>query len=279
VAQLGRPGWHRKRKPTCVATLESRRVSERYCTSFKQERWLNIRRASFARRNRIDGTKTFSRLALNYAEREEISRGLAAAPLSIRKIAELVGRSPSSISREIRRNGGDTHYRAGDADEKAWERSRRPKKPIGEEWHAAVHCRQETAARLLSATDRGVVKNAVSQRQTSPYLARGDLSYAVRASPRGALKRELIRHLRSGREMRHARAATCKGQARYQIVDAVPISGRPPEIEDSSVPGHWEGDLPCGTHIATLVERKSRFTILARLRGKDAATVARAMSR
>ncbi len=99
---------------------------------------------------------------------------------------------------------------------------------------------------------------------------------------RGALKKELQRHLRSGRVMRHGRTATRKGQTRYQIVDAISIRERPPEIEDRSVPGHWEGDLLCGsgnTHIATLVERRSRFTLLVRLPGKDAQTVAKALSR
>ncbi len=99
---------------------------------------------------------------------------------------------------------------------------------------------------------------------------------------RGALKKELQRHLRSGRVMRHGRTATRKGQTRYQIVDAVSIRERPPEIEDRSVPGHWEGDLLCGsrnTHIATLVERQSRFTLLVRLSARDAQTVAKALSR
>lgn len=99
---------------------------------------------------------------------------------------------------------------------------------------------------------------------------------------RGSLKKELQYHLRSGRVMRHARTATRKGQTRYQIIDAVSIRERPAEIEDRSVPGHWEGDLLCGsgnTHIATLVERQSRFTLLVKLRRKDAQTVAAALSR
>jgi IS30 family transposase len=99
---------------------------------------------------------------------------------------------------------------------------------------------------------------------------------------RGALKRELLDHLRSRRMMRHGRRATTAGQARGQIVDAVPIRERPPEVEDRAVPGHWEGDMISGsnnTHIATLVERTSRLTLLVKLTGKDAPTVARAVAR
>jgi IS30 family transposase len=99
---------------------------------------------------------------------------------------------------------------------------------------------------------------------------------------RGALKKELQQHLRSGRVMRRARTATNKGQTRYQIVDGISISERPPGIENRAVSGHWEGDLLCGSHnsqIATLVERKSRFTMLIKLKRRDALTVAKAMSR
>jgi IS30 family transposase len=99
---------------------------------------------------------------------------------------------------------------------------------------------------------------------------------------RGALKRELVAHLRSRRMMRRGRKATRAGQTRGQIIDAVSIHERPPEVEDRAVPGHWEGDMISGagnTHIATLVERTSRLTLLVRLPGKDARTVARAVAR
>jgi IS30 family transposase len=222
-----------------------------------------------------------SRLVLSRNDREEISRGIAAG-LSMRSIAARIGRSPSSVCREIRRNGGEVRYRAGDADEKAWDRAKRPKK-----------CLLATNGRL-----RSIVASKLKM-QWSPQQIAGWLKAAFPDDPglhvshetiyrtlfvqtRGALNKELQYHLRSGRVMRHARTASRKGQTRYQIVDAVSIHERPPEIEDRSVPGHWEGDLLCGsrnTHIATLVERQSRFTLLVKLTSKDAKTVAAALSR
>lgn len=222
-----------------------------------------------------------SRLALSCEDREEISRGLAAG-LSLRAIAASIRRAPSTVSREISRNGGEARYRAGEAEENAWDRTRRPKK-----------CLLATSRKL-----RSIVAEKL-ELQWSPQQIAGWLKTEFPKSrelqishetiyrtlfvqTRGALKKELQRHLRSGRVMRHARTATRKGQTRYQIVDAVSIRERPAEIEDRSVPGHWEGDLLCGarnTHIGTLVERQSRFTLLLKIRAKDAASVAKAMSR
>jgi IS30 family transposase len=99
---------------------------------------------------------------------------------------------------------------------------------------------------------------------------------------RGVLKKELVQHLRSKRLIRRSRHAQAGGQSRGQIVDAISIRERPAEIEDRAIPGHWEGDLLSGTrnsHIATLVERHSRFTILVRVPNKDTATVVAALSR
>ena len=99
---------------------------------------------------------------------------------------------------------------------------------------------------------------------------------------RGALKKELVAHLRTGRGMQRSKHSTTKGQTRGQIIGAVSISERPPEVEDRAVPGHWEGDLISGSknsHIATLVERKSRFTMLVRLTGKDSETVVNALKK
>jgi IS30 family transposase len=98
---------------------------------------------------------------------------------------------------------------------------------------------------------------------------------------RGALKRELLAYLRSGRMMRKGRHASTAGQRRGQIKEAVSICERPPEAEDRAVPGHWEGDLLAGsrnTHVATLVERSSRFVMLVRVSGKDTESVVAALS-
>ena len=99
---------------------------------------------------------------------------------------------------------------------------------------------------------------------------------------RGVLKRELLRHLRSRRVMRRARTSTTAEQSRGRIIDAVSIRERPAEVEDRAVPVHWEGDFLSGSnnsHIATLVERQTRFTKLVKVAGKDAASVATALSK
>lgn len=222
-----------------------------------------------------------SRLALTRADREEISRGIAAGQ-SIRAIAHRIKRSPSTVSREISRNGGDIRYRADDADERAWGKAKRPKK-----CRLAVNgkLRFIVASKLkLQWSPQQIAGWLKTQFPDEPNLqiSHETIYQTLFVQARGALKKELQRHLRSGRVMRHARTATRKGQVRYQVIDGVSIRERPPEIEDRSVPGHWEGDLLCGarnTHIATLVERQSRFTILVKLRGKDARTVAKALSR
>ena len=216
--------------------------------------------------------------ALTHGEREEISRGLAAGR-SLREIAERIERATSTVSREITRNGGTALYRAAEADEKAWNRARRPKK-----------CLLATNGKLCLI----VAKLQWSPQQIAGWLktefpknrnlqiSHETIYRTLFVQARGALKKELQQHLRSGRVMRRARTATTKRQTRYRIIDAVPISERPPEIEDRSVPSHWEGDLLCGarnSQMATLVERKSRFTILVKIARRDALTVTKAMSR
>lgn len=178
-----------------------------------------------------------SHLALTQLEREEISRGIAAGH-SIRAIASQLKRSPSTVSREIQRNGGEAHYRSSKAEERAWERSRRPKK-----------CRLAINRKLRHMV-ASKLKMQWSPQQISGWLKtqfpdQADLQISHEAiykalfvQARGALKKELQCHLRSGRVMRHALTATRKGQTRYQIVDAVSIRERPAEIEDRSVPGH-----------------------------------------
>lgn len=219
--------------------------------------------------------------ALTLAERETISRGLAAG-LSLRQIASELARAPSTVSREVARNGGVTRYRATDADERAWDHARRPKR-----------CKLACNRRLRQIVARQLQQHW-SPEQIAGWLRR---TYAEHPSlqvshetiyrslfvqSRGVLKTELVKHLRSGRLMRHSVRATTAGQPRGQIIDAVSIRERPACAEDRAVPGHWEGDLICGshnTHIATLVERHSRFTMLVKVDGKDAATVASALVR
>jgi IS30 family transposase len=222
-----------------------------------------------------------SRHALTHEEREEISRGIAAGH-SLHTIATDIRRAPSTVSREIARNGGASRYRAGEADERSWDRARRPKKCL---LATNRKLRLLVASKLQLQWSPQQIAGWLKTQFPSDddlHISHETIYRTLFVQARGALKKELQRHLRSGRVMRHARTATRKGQTRYQIVDAVSIRERPPEIEDRSVPGHWEGDLLCGarnSHIATLVERKSRFTVLVKVAGKDAPTVAKAMSR
>lgn len=213
-------------------------------------------------------------------EREEISRGLAAGD-SMRAVAARLGRSASTISREVNRNGGRVKYRAQKADERAWDRARRPKRCL---LAANDRLRDVVAKKLGADWSPQQISGWLVGRYPDDEAMRvsGETIYrTLLVQARRALKRELLDHLRSGRTMRRSRRASTSGQQRGQIKDAISIRKRPPEAEDRAVPGHWEGDLIAGgrnTHVATLVERSSRFAILARVRGKDTESVVGALS-
>ena len=217
--------------------------------------------------------------ALSWSEREEISRGIAAG-VSMRSIASSIGRAASTVSREIARNGGLKKYRAKIADEAAWSRARRPK-PC----HLVVMPRLQRAvtAKLRINWSPEQISGWLKReypRDEKMQISHETIYRTLFIQARGGLKRELQTHLRSRRMMRRSRKASTRGQPRGRIIDAVSISDRPAEIEDRAIPGHWEGDLISGsnnTHIATLVERKSRFTMLVQLDGKDTDTVVQAM--
>ena len=219
---------------------------------------------------------------LTLVEREEISRGLAHGS-SLRAMAAALGRAPSTISREVARGGGPAGYRAASADERAWYAARRPQP-----------CLLARNARLRQVVARKLALDW-SPEQISGWLVR---TYpddkAMRVSPetiyrslfiqaRGVLRKELQAHLRSRRTMRRSKQATSHGQpGRGDIADAVSIRERPVEAADRAVPGHWEGDLLAGSknsHVATLVERRSRFTMLVKVDGKDTQTVVGALRR
>ena len=220
-----------------------------------------------------------SRLALSLSEREEISRGIAAEQ-SIRSIAEGLGRSPSTVSREVRRNGGYDDYRASVADEEAWNRARRPKR-----------CRLARDPRLRRAVARKLRRNW-SPEQIAGWLKRAypeDESYYVShetiyrslfVQTRGVLKKELLKHLRTKRAIRRSRHSSNKGHGKGDLADIVSISERPAEVEDRAVPGHWEGDLIAGsknTYIATLVERHTRYVMLVKVSNRQTETVVPAL--
>jgi IS30 family transposase len=217
--------------------------------------------------------------ALTLAEREEISRALMAGQ-SIRSVAVRLSRAPSTISREIRRNGGPDHYRANLADQRAWDRARRPK--------LCKLAQHRTLARLVAAK----LQQQWAPEQIAGWLKRtypGNEALQVShetiyrslfIQARGALKKELLTHLRRTRAMRRSRHHTQKTDDHAQISGAISIRERPADSEDRAVPGHWEGDLLMGgrnSQIATLVERWSRFVVLIKLDGKDSETVVSAL--
>lgn len=218
--------------------------------------------------------------ALSLAEREEISRRLATGA-SIRGMARALRRAPSTISREIRRHGGSALYRAIEADRCAWNRGRRPKVRrlvAGERLRRVVleKLRADWSPEQIAAWLRLTYPHDVTMRVSHETIYR-----TLYVQARGALKEELVRHLRRQRPLRRGgRARVIHGPG--QILGAVSIADRPPAIEDRAVPGHWEGDLLAGTggsHIATLVERRSRYVLLVRLPGRDSASVVQALIR
>jgi len=212
--------------------------------------------------------------ALKFEEREEISRGIAARR-SIRQIAREIGRSPSTVSREIRRNWGSQGYRAKRADRLAWERALRPK-PCRLALHRELRWRvaQKLALQWSPEQISGWLKQQFPT-DLDMQISHEAIYRSLFVQARGVLKQELTRHLRTRRHMRQAKGGNT-GQGQGRIVDMVSIRERPAEADDRAVPGHWEGDMLTGandTHIATLVERHTRFVMLVKLPRKDSATV------
>ena len=222
-----------------------------------------------------------SRRTLTLAEREEISRGVVAG-LSLRSIAASLGRAPSTISREINRNGGRRQYRASNADQAAWDRAHRPKTCKLAQNRALAHIVAEKLQLQWSPRQiAGWLKYTYPDDET--YQVSHETIYrTLFIQARGALKKELLQHLRRTRAMRRSRHHTQKTDNHGRITDAVSIRERPAEAEDRAVPGHWEGDLLCGSNnsqIATLVERHTRLVMLVRVPSKDTKTVINALIR
>ena len=219
--------------------------------------------------------------SLNLGEREEISRGLASG-LTLRSIAGRLRRAPSSISREVASHGGRLGYRAAQAEAAAWDRGRRPK-PCRLAGNPAL--RQLVSDKLLAQWSPQQISGWLKRehgRNGAMQVSHETIYKSLFIQSRGVLKKELVAHLRSKRHFRRASAAAGQPSLRGRIADAVSISQRPAQIEDRAVPGHWEGDLLSGggnSHIATLVERQSRFVMLVRITGKDTTTVVDALVR
>ncbi len=220
-----------------------------------------------------------SQQMLSLAEREEISRGLVSG-LSIRAIALQLDRAPSTVSREVKRNGGSHSYRATSADQNAWDRSERPKvcklvqnRPLCRKVEVKLRRKwsPEQIAGWLKIEFPGDEWNQVSHETIYRSLF---------IQARGAFKKELQAYLRSKRSIRRARVSTLKGDGLGGMPNAVSIRERPASVEDRAVPGHWEGDLiegSRGSFVATLVERKTRYVMLAKLDDKKTETVVTAL--
>ena len=217
--------------------------------------------------------------ALTLVEREEISRGIAAKD-SMRSVALGLGRSPSTVSREISRNGGYDNYRAAEADARSWERARRPKR-----------CQIARSPRLRELVEEKL-RQVWSPEQIAGWLKRTypdneslhvsheTIYRSLFIQARGALKKELTDYLRTKRTIRRSAKASRKGHGGGQIEGMVSIRERPASVEDRAIPGHWEGDLIAGsnnTYIATLVERHSRYVMLAKVPNKKTEAVVNAL--
>jgi len=229
----------------------------------------------------VPAARRRSLLTLTLAEREDISRGIASGS-SIRDIAQGLRRAASTVSREVSRHGGRLQYRASEADHQAWESALRPQRCL-----LAMHVKLQriVASKLILDWSPEQISGWLKMQYPEDESLRVSHETIYRSlfiQARGVLKKELIGHLRSKRRIRRSRHSGVGGQSRGQIVEAVSIRERPAEIEDRAIPGHWEGDLLGGTknsHIATLVERHSRFTALVKVPSKDTAAVVAALSR
>jgi len=263
--------WERWRSGQCIADI-ARALRRRNKSGVQRILALNGGISPKAQRR--------AAVALRPEEREEISRGIATGR-SIRRIAVSLGRAPSTVSREVKRNGGRDVYRASEADACAWERALRPK-PCRFATHPELRWRvaQKLALEWSPEQISGWLKRDFPADE-GMQVSQETIYRSLFVQTRGVLKKELMAHLRTARQMRQAKGGTAKNGL-GQIVDAVSIRERPAEAEDRAVPGHWEGDLLSGannSHMVTLVERHTRFAMLIKVPGKDTAAVVGALSR
>ena len=218
---------------------------------------------------RTGGVKSRTRpralLRLSLAEREEISRGLRAGS-SCHAISAALGRSPSTISREVHAGGGRTCYRAWWADERAYRQARRPK---AAKLRTSLPLRREVERRLkLRWSPQQIAARLIVDYPEDPEMrvSHETIYQSLFVQGRGALRAELARCLRTGRAQRRPHG---RPTGTGQLVDMVLLSERPADVEDRAVPGHWEGDLVLGKRsqsaMATLVERQTRFLMLVAL--------------
>lgn len=218
-------------------------------------------------------------ITLTLLEREEISRGIV-CDLSVRAIATHLGRSPSTISREINRNGGLKRYRASQADQAAWDRAHRPK-PCKLATHPAL--RRIVARKLRCNWSPEQIAGWLKRENPNDEhhtVSHETIYRSLFVQARGVLKKELQLYLRTHRAIRRSKNASLKRDGTGQIKNMISIRERPASVEDRAVPGHWEGDLLGGSknsYIATLVERHTRYVMLAKVKNKDTESVVSAL--
>src|SRR5271170_7785379 len=229
----------------------------------------------------VPAVRRRSRRVLTAVEREDISRRLASGA-SLRKIAQLLDRAASTVSREVARHGGRPEYRANEADQRAWDSALRPKQCL---LGIREQLREIVASKLTLDWSPEQISGWLTTEYPSDESMRVSHETIYRSlfiQARGVLKKELVAHLRSKRRIRRSQHSRIFKDSRGQIADAISIRERPAEIEDRAIPGHWEGDLLSGSknsHIVTLVERHSRFTALLKVPSKDTAVVVAALTR
>jgi IS30 family transposase len=191
-----------------------------------------------------------------------------------------LGRAPSTISREVNRNGGLKRYRASQADQATWDRAHRPKPCKLVINRALARLVAKKLRRLWSPEQIAGWLKCTYPNDESSQVSHETIYKSLFIQARGALKKELQQHLRTQRAMRYSRHTSQKGNGKGQIKDMVSIRERPAAVEDRAVPGHWEGDLIIGTNnsqIATLVERHTRYVMLVKVSNKNTETVINAL--
>lgn len=213
---------------------------------------------------------------LSLPEREEISRGIANGE-SIRKMAAKLSRAPSTISREIARHGGRRYYRAHKADSKAWSSARRKKScKLAMRPYLARVVTEKLNLKWAPQQISGWLKIQYGI-DSDMYVSHETIYKTLYMPKRTVLEKDLMGNLRFGHKMRHSKKHTTRGdRGSIRIVNGRSIHERPEEVARRKKAGHWEGDLISGsgnTHIATLVERSSLYTILVQVDGKDTDSV------
>ena len=216
---------------------------------------------------------------LSTSEREEISRGLVNG-ISLRTIATQLTRAPSTISREVSRNGGYAHYRATEADKNAWDRALRPKRcKLAENRHLSYIIARKLKSKWSPEQIAGWLKREHPKEELK-RVSHETIYRSLYIQARGVLKKELLQHLRTKRVIRRSKHSSLKKKGLGKITNTDSISERPASAEDRAVPGHWEGDLICGSgnsYVATLVERHSRYVMLAKVANRYTETVINAL--